>query len=168
MIIPTYPLQNSIQGTPFPVNFLSSARALLRFMGTRLYPVFHSHSAEAEFLGIDEWDSVYRRFEIYQRSLYAASESEDQGMSIWESRKSDPELAEVDDLHTWGFGRVHPDAIPFDREHCCGHVALEHPAAWRLLATAGNYQGLEGYGFADISQALARLKACGCTRLVWV
>ena len=32
LIIPKYPLQNSIQGTPFPVNFLSSARALLRFM----------------------------------------------------------------------------------------------------------------------------------------
>ncbi len=35
LIIPKYPLQNSIQGTPFPVNFLSSARALLRFMTTQ-------------------------------------------------------------------------------------------------------------------------------------
>ena len=137
-------------------------------MGTRVYPCFDSASQEAAFLGIDDYDLIERKLEIYNAASWAARDDEDQGYGLWEDMQRDTDVAELHEFRLWGFGRVNSGVIPYAADPYCDGVDIDDPAVPWILFTAGNYNGVESYGFRDASEALERLKACGCHHICWM
>jgi hypothetical protein len=134
-------------------------------MATRVYAWFPNASAEAAFLGIDDYDKVERRLEIFEAQLDHQAEAE--AWDAWEAMRADQEVAELSDLRLFGFGRVNGFAIPQGEDPYCGGIPLDHPAAMKVLSTAGGVHGTLGYGFSFAQDVISRLRACGCTEIYW-
>jgi hypothetical protein len=150
-----------------PVVKLTSFRlgeSRVTFMATRVYASFPTPSAEAAFLGIDDYDQVERRLEIFEAQLDGA---EADAWDAWDAMRADQEVAELSDFRLSGFGRANGFAIPENEDPYCGGIPLDHPAVMKVLDTAGNGRGVRNYGFCIAQDIIGRLRACGCTEIYW-
>jgi hypothetical protein len=134
-------------------------------MATRIYASFPTPSAEAAFLGIDDYDQVERRLEIFEAQLDNAAEAD--AWDAWGAKRADQEVAELSDFRLFGFGRADGFAIPESEDPYCGKIPLDHPAVMKVLNTAGGGRGDQSYGFCIAQDLVGRLRACGCTEIYW-